>query len=145
MRYEDTPLKRPPTEQIVERLEQGLARLTKGWAQDVLACNADGDQVGPEDKGATCWCMLGALTSRDLGPYEDAPRSYARRELANTLMDQTPEYRDFDEDTREDKRLDLEFISEWNDDRNRTRAQVIKLFQDTIDRLRASLQVPSPP
>lgn len=137
-------MKRPPTEQIIERLEQGLARVTRGWAQDVLACNADGDQVDPEDKDATCWCMLGALTSDKLGFYEDAPRSYARRELANTLMDQTPEYRNFDEATREDKRLDLEFISEWNDDPGRTPDQVIKLFQDTIDRLRASLQVPSP-
>jgi hypothetical protein len=49
--------------EIAEVLERALARLDNGkaWTQRVFARNAQGVEVDPRAKTATCWCALGAV------------------------------------------------------------------------------------
>lgn len=87
----------------------------KHWTQDWYAKNAAGRGVDPAGAQATCWCVRGAVVRFTRCHLAAKP---AFVELAATLGSQ--DYHD---------------VECWNDNPERTHAEVLGLFDTTIARL----------
>lgn len=95
----------------IERLKLGRERIARGWTQGHYAVDSAGCTLHYADPLAVAWCPLGALLG---GCAEDIE---ARLLLRNTIGEHVPT---------------------WNDRPNRTQADVLKAFDDTIARLEAA-------
>lgn len=100
----------------LEALKFGRERIARGWTRGALARDVDGGKIADDSKDAVCWCTLGAL-----------PKFYweeAERELTATVSDYS--------------------LGHWNDAPERTQADVLKAYDDTIARLEAQPQPRAP-
>lgn len=99
----------------LEILKAARAKLAQGWTQGAFARDADGLPVNVCHPKATCWCITGAF--RSLPPEADFMQ--ARIALKSSLSGDPQ-------------------LSEWNDVRGRTQADVIELFDHVIAKLEAA-------
>lgn len=91
-------------------------RVRKGWAQGAMALDARGEEVEVNSRRAVCWCLLGAVE-------RVSPPGMLWTFEAGSLLDQLgAALREVDPKGREYA------LAEWNDDPNRTQAQVLKLL-----------------
>lgn len=97
---------------LLQILEQGLARLQQGWTQKGWAEKADGNVTYTADPLAVAWCAGGAVSVNFT----------ALAALNETLMlEGHPPTR----------------IVGWNQQPERTKEDVIALYERTIQRLKA--------
>lgn len=91
------------------------------WTKFELARSRLGDPVEPDDPSASCWCLQGAI-SRVVD--DSTTRNAAHQELRVTLA-------------LRDRLINLPLIAvEYNDQHDTTHADILKLIDDTIRRLR---------
>lgn len=83
------------------------------WIQHDYARDADGGEVTPDDSDATCFCMLGALARSAHAMEHEAHRLPAALVLSTTVGGR---------------------VHHWNDDPDRTHAEVLAAFDRAIAR-----------
>ena len=93
-------------------LKRALAKIKKGWTQRVYAANKKDVVVSLYDSNATKFCIDGAV-ARVVGNYEsdEVAYSYLRRSLPSNSNKN---------------------LCSWNDNKRRTKKQVIALFEKAI-------------
>ena len=96
-------------------LIEARAYVEKGWTQGAWARNRKGTPVNEDSTRAVCWCALGALWKADgIGSYGlNALVKASGGEVHPTT------------------------ISGWNDNPDRTQAEVLALFDKAIEAERA--------
>lgn len=100
-------------------------REPQDWTQGAWARDNFGKPVGVFHLGAVCWCLDGAL---GLACESFVGRDSAVRELARTNSMLVDDYTDASL---------LAWVRRWNDDPDRTHAEVIDLIDRTMARLQA--------
>lgn len=95
-------------EQIVAKLEEARARIEKGWCQHVYALGPEGKGISARSPRASAWCPDGALFSRDTESGTEAYVYFAR-----AVHEANPGWS----------------IWEWNDAPERTKEQVLAMFE----------------
>lgn len=93
----------------ITTLTKARSLIARGWTQGSAAHDQHGNCVEPRDPRATCWCILGAIAATGAGDVR-----------ADDALRQT---------------IGEDALANWNDQPFRTQAHVLKLFDDTIERL----------
>jgi len=110
----------------LDRLRRARRLITdpRYWTQGAYARNIQGDECAPDEPPAFCFCTYGAL-ARATGcrPFEVS--TYAGEALDALVLTLNE---DFDD-------MPIASIPEWNDNSQRTHADVLALFDKTIERL----------
>ena len=112
--------KSPPTETL-QTLRAARDLIARGWTQEFLAVDDFGRPAGPAWSPDACaWCSTGAVLAVSRSWYM---RDYGHAIVAlhDTIFD--------GEGVRENLCRDLEV---WNDDRDRTQAEVLAAFDKAI-------------
>ena len=92
---------------VILDLNEGRKRIEKGWTRRTYARDAKSRRVSPEAPGATKWCVVGSCYANTRSI------AYSRRAL----------YTKFSKDT----------LTDWNDQKGRTKDQVLKLYDFAIE------------
>lgn len=89
------------------------------WTQDTHARRSDDSSCSPIDKEATCWCTVGAILKINNAwpPVQQVWELPAIIALTNELVA---------------RKSGHGRVTMWNDDANRTQAQVLQLFDAAI-------------
>ncbi len=106
---------------VLGTLRVGRERIVRGWCQETLAEDVNGEGCDELSAEAVSWCAMGAVCVLDLDT-----RSYALDEL-NLGVDTD--------------------IAGWNDHPDRTQAEVLDLFDRTIARVESEagrMSIPTP-
>lgn len=85
--------------------------IRKGWTQGAFARDRNGEGVYSRDKKAVCWCLSGAIIAGF--DYE-----YQRWKYSSSIRKKIKELYGRDD------------ILSWNDDRNRTKKQVLEVMEE---------------
>lgn len=96
---------------VKQTLESALFYVSQGWTQDVQAKDIVGHRVSCYNTNATCWCVEGAL--RKAAFEKDIPWFYPATKVRNVI--------------KQDR------LFEWNDDPERTQADVIRALERAIE------------
>ncbi len=99
---------------IIEALKQARAKIAIGWCQISFAEDGAGNSVDVRSKKACSWCVLGALLA-------SLPRKKRVGFFASLIYEVALAARTVE--------LDI-----WNDDKRRTKNQVLKAFDKAIAR-----------
>lgn len=99
------------TRRIVAVLEKAAARIASGWTQHEYARNSDGLRTNSQDPHATSWCAEGAVMA--------STKSDLLRVFALDFL-------------RRGAGIEAGSILFWNDERGRTRRQVLAAFRRAI-------------
>ena len=99
------------------------------WIQGKYAATNNGDQVLPKDKEATCFCATGAIRRANLST-DNGSDEYLRRVFHNNVF--TPSMLRGIEIRR--------ILVSWNDETDRTHAEVLAAFDMVIDKLTKRFQ-----
>lgn len=114
----------------IDTLRKARALVERGWTQGTSARDLSGNGLPEYDSHAVCWCITGALTairaSRHRTDQEREDELNARRALSTALIRQSANFI---------------ALTAWNDDPSRTKNEVLKLFDDTIERLEKQANV----
>lgn len=95
-----------------EILTAARAKIAQGWVQCFSAIDHSGAMVNPDSHKAVAWCTVGAVEATT--PWGSA------RLMSLKLLAIAAE-------------IGEGFIMDWNDNRHRTQAQVLKMFDDAIE------------
>lgn len=114
---------------VLDVLRRGRDRILRGWTQHAPARNATGISCGANEPAAVAWCATGAAAYSDerradwrTDPCYAVSRK-ALEELRRSLAELTP-HEDYGG-----------HLGPWNDMRERTQADVARLYDHTIARL----------
>jgi hypothetical protein len=102
-------------ESTILYLKHARSRIEQGWCQGDYACDRWGEQIGATSSGATGFCVLGAVQATG----EDFPLD--QRGLVETILEVVAENHD---------------PVSFNDHPDRTKEEVLGLFDQAIERLR---------
>jgi hypothetical protein len=111
---------------VIPALKKARAFVSKGWLQGVAAKNAQGeplDLVAVIKKEAVAFCMSAAM---EQACTSEKMSGEAHRELAATI----------DMEDREKWMTNLDVVVNYNDEKKRTKRQVLGIFDKTLNRLR---------
>ena len=109
-------------------LRRGRERIVRGWVQHMPACDTRRQLRAPDDPAAVAWCGSGAVWYKDdsVPNCVDDPcyQLYLRalEELRKSLQVVAPD-------------ADYVRVPPWNDASRRTQADVVHLYDGTIDRV----------
>ena len=109
-------------------LRRGRERIVRGWVQHMPACDTRRQLRAPDHPAAVAWCGSGAVWYKDdrVPNCVDDPcyRLYLRalEELRKSLHVVAPD-------------ADYVRVPPWNDASRRTQADVVHLYDVTIDRV----------
>jgi len=121
------------TPEQIEILKTARHLIEQGWTQGNYARNAIGDRTDPAAENAVCWCTLGALRRASGFGIALNHLVYCMEEdryrietnygvVTRRLIDCIPSHQGYTAG---------ELVS-FNDAANRTKADVLKLFDDAI-------------
>lgn len=99
------------TNLIKQTLESALVYVSQGWTQEVEAKDILGHGVSYYNSHATCWCVEGAL--RKAAFEKDIPWICPVNRVRNVI--------------KQDQ------LFEWNDDPERTKADVLRALEQAIE------------
>jgi len=103
--------------------------LSQWWTKNTAGINARGESVNPRSRYASAWCIVGAM---DLVVGDDRERSNRLREIIAHAIGTTLNDWDFSAG---------DSITSWNDNTNRTQAQVVALMDQCINETRPKREV----
>jgi hypothetical protein len=95
----------------LEILKGARAKVAQGWCQHAYALNSLGVSVGVKDEDACRWCPAGAVIA--LGDFDENQNAYDAL-LAAAEWPGAP------------------MVTEWNDQKGRTQAEVLAAFDKAI-------------
>lgn len=93
-----------------EVLRAARAKIERGWCQGAIARTSRGDAVFHDSPTARSWCVAGAI--RCITINDPAARAAADAEVARAVGSS--------------------YIGDWNDERGRTKEQVLAAFDGAI-------------
>jgi hypothetical protein len=116
-------------QQTVDDLLNISALVREGWTQSCSARNAYGEATAAADPQACCWCLTGALARAiPYGPaVENIERRLAATKALNTALRTRPRWTIADSSIEDRSHLEV-----WNDQRERTQAEVVELVEQAI-------------
>ena len=100
----------------IECLQQARELVKRGWCQHALAIDENGDQTTPESANTVAWCPRGALYAQ----YPKATRAVIIS-CAVRFLEAAGPYLS---------------IERWNDQKWRTKKQVLLAFSRAIEQIR---------
>ena len=95
---------------VAEVLRKARGYIERGWTRGIFARGPDGAGVSPVDASATCWCSIGAIVAAS--NYDMTVCASASDVLRGVIQGGN--------------------IARWNDDPERTQADVIAVFDKGI-------------
>ena len=98
-------------------LERAAELVEQGWTQRTTARTASGNQCDSASPFACKWCAVGAIERAG------CESRYSRTDKAVALV----------RDAVEPSAFPFQFLSEWNDERGRTQAEVVAAFRRAIE------------
>lgn len=113
-------MKRMTIERKLACLKRVKTLINKGWCQDVYAMNAYGGYEGTRSAEACKWCLAGAIRRAVSDVIEDA--TDYRCHPVRSITEEVQQFTSYD-------------IVQWNDADGRTKAQVKRVVQSSIDKL----------
>lgn len=116
------------TVQVIDVLKAAREKIAQGWTQETCARDADGRIRGPSEPAASCWCAYGAVVAavRVLDPDDSLQLDIRTVQELEVGLPPQPGVCD---------RGGKMPIAYWNDAPGRTQAEVLELFDLTIERL----------
>lgn len=105
-------------------VNRAQARIRKGWTQNAIARNIDGDIVDADRPDARCWCLSGALWSPDNVPGHQDKLNHLLLELAVGK-----------DDSNDNSYRAVLRLVEWNDAPSRRHSEVLDLLNRAEERL----------
>lgn len=109
-------------------LRRGRERIVRGWVQHMPACDTRHQLCAPDDPAAVAWCGSGAVWYKDDSVPNCVDDPYyqlylrALEELRKSLHVVAPD-------------ADYVRVPPWNDASRRTQADIVHLYDVTIDRV----------
>lgn len=105
-------------------LRKARRLIDKGWTQNTAARDLSGDGLPADDPHAVCWCMTGAVRAAIplSGTAKDAAMIDPLNELRLTIWGHP-------------QRAAERALTRWNDSLTRKKAEVLAVFDVTIERL----------
>ena len=103
-----------------EILTVAIQYLDRGWTRGFLARNDAGDAVSPRDAEACSWCAVGALQAAAIETFRGSDDDENAFEFGVVMRDVT-------------QAAGVLSLSVWNDDPDRTVAEVRSAFAKTLN------------
>lgn len=124
------------SEQAVKCLEDAKSYINRGWCQGHAAENHEGMAVDPTHLDACKWCASGAVKKSIGGFVERTGATFDAylsmpNILINVLSDNAPKLHTSEES------VPTGHLNDYNDHKDTTKADVIRLFEHTIKALRS--------
>ena len=117
--------------ETVNILKGAKALVEKGWVQNAFAVTKEGFTVGPVDGNACKWCITGAIWAAmfDHNPGKDIKKVHYGTKRRYQIEGMIIDANDID-CTRQGR---MRALLWWNDDRERTKEDVLKALDKTIE------------